>query len=130
MRPQPIEQWHRVAETGDLRRLDALLADDVAFQSPVVHTPQAGKPITMKYLASAMKVLNGESFRYVGEWFSHSSAVLEFTTVVNGIEINGVDIISWNAQGKITNFKVMVRPLKAVNLLHQMMAAQLAAPAA
>ena len=128
MRPQPIETWHKLAEARDARGLDALLADDVVFESPVVHTPQAGKAITTKYLAAALVVLNNGHFRYVGEWFGPSSAVLEFQTVVAGIVINGVDIIHWNADNRITRFKVMVRPLKAVNLLHQMMAAQLAAP--
>lgn len=125
MRPRAIEGWHRVAETGDARLLDDLLADDAVFQSPVVHTPQVGKAITKAYLASALLVLNGENFRYLGEWIGADSAVLEFSTIVQGVEINGVDIISWNADGRIANFKVMVRPLKAINLLHQMMAAQL-----
>lgn len=126
MRPKAIEDWHRVAKTGDARLLDELLADDAVFQSPVVHTPQVGKAITTKYLASAMLVLNGDSFRYLDEWIGPKSAVLEFSTVVQGIEINGVDIIGWNDEGKITTFKVMVRPLKAINLLHQLMAARLA----
>ena len=100
-----------------------LLADDVVFQSPVVHTPQRGKAITTQYLAAALQVLNNESFTYLNEWIGETSAVLEFQSVIDGIEINGVDIIAWNAAGKITHFKVMVRPLKAINLLHQMMGA-------
>ena len=129
MRPQAIEKWHELAKSRDARGLDALLAEGVVFESPVVHTPQVGKKITTKYLESALVVLNNEHFRYVGEWFGPSSGVLEFETVVNGVTINGVDIVGWNADGRITRFKVMVRPLKAVNMLHQMMAAQLAAPA-
>lgn len=130
MRPQAIEKWHELAKSRDARGLDALLADEVVFESPVVHTPQVGKKITTKYLESALVVLNNEHFHYVGEWFGPTSGVLEFATEVNGIKINGVDIITWNADNRITHFKVMVRPLKAVNMLHQMMAAQLAAPAA
>ncbi len=129
MRPQAIQKWHELAEARDASGLDALLADEVVFESPVVHTPQAGKKITTKYLESALIVLNNEHFHYVGEWFGPTSGVLEFATVVNGVKINGVDIITWNADNRITHFKVMVRPLKAVNMLHQMMAAQLAAPA-
>ncbi len=129
MRPRAIQKWHELAEARDATGLDALLADDVVFESPVVHTPQAGKTITTKYLESALVVLNNEHFRYVGEWFGPNSGVLEFATIVNGIKINGVDIITWNADDRITHFKVMVRPLKAVNMLHQMMATQLAAPA-
>jgi len=128
MRPQAIEKWHELAKSRDARGLDALLADEVVFESPVVHTPQAGKKITTKYLESALVVLNNEHFHYVGEWFGPTSGVLEFATEVNGIKINGVDIITWNADNRITHFKVMVRPLKAVNMLHQMMAAQLSAP--
>ena len=128
MRPQAIEKWHELAKSRDARGLDALLADEVVFESPVVHTPQAGKKITTKYLESALVVLNNEHFHYVGEWFGPTSGVLEFATIVNGIKINGVDIITWNADNRITHFKVMVRPLKAVNMLHQMMAAQLSAP--
>ncbi len=128
MRPQAIEKWHELAKSRDARGLDALLADEVVFESPVVHTPQVGKKITTKYLESALVVLNNEHFHYVGEWFGPTSGVLEFATEVNGIKINGVDIITWNADNRITHFKVMVRPLKAVNMLHQMMAAQLSAP--
>jgi len=128
MRPQAIQKWHELAEARDASGLDALLADEVVFESPVVHTPQAGKKITTKYLESALIVLNNEHFHYVGEWFGPTSGVLEFATVVNGVKINGVDIITWNADNRITHFKVMVRPLKAVNMLHQMMAAQLSAP--
>ena len=126
MRPQAIENWHRLVETRDPRGLADILTDDVVFESPVVHTPQAGKAITTRYLASALVVLNNEHFHYVGEWFAPTSGVLEFATEVNGVKINGVDIITWDAQGLITHFKVMVRPLKAINLLHQLMGEQLA----
>jgi hypothetical protein len=90
-----------------------------------VHTPQRGRDITFKYLASAEKVLGGPGFAYVGEWRSETGAVLEFENEVEGIRINGVDIITFNADGKITHFKVMVRPLKAINLLHRLMGEQL-----
>jgi ketosteroid isomerase-like protein len=118
--------WHAYMESGDLALLDALLADDAVFESPVVHTPQVGKAITYKYLASAAKVLGGEGFRYLGEWYAEDSAILEFETEIDGITVNGIDMIWWNEDEKITRFKVMVRPLKAVNMLHQMMGAQLA----
>jgi len=120
-RPLPIERWHRMLERRDPSELDALLADDVVFESPVVHTPQAGKPITLMYLRAAFDVLNNQQFRYLNEWFGDRSAVLEFATEREGIRINGVDMIWWNEAGQITRFKVMVRPLKAINLLHQMM---------
>jgi hypothetical protein len=98
-----------------------LLADDVVFESPVVHTPQLGKAITGKYLAAAMHVLNNDTFSYLNQWIGPTSAVLEFQTTCDGIVVNGVDMITWNGDGHITHFKVMVRPLKAINKLHEMM---------
>jgi SnoaL-like domain len=103
-----------------------LLHPDVVFESPVVHTPQRGRDVTTKYLSSALKVLGGPSFAYVGEWRSHDGAVLEFETEVDGIIINGVDIIGFADDGRIVHFKVMARPLKAINLLHRMMGEELA----
>jgi hypothetical protein len=126
MYPKAIERWHAIVKSGSAGGLESLFADDVVFVSPVVHTPQRGKSITLKYLTAATAVLGGEHFRYVGEWFGENSAVLEFVTAIDGVEINGVDIIGWNADGKIDRFKVMVRPLKAINALHQMMGAKLA----
>ena len=96
------------------------------FESPVVHTPQRGRDITFKYLAGADKVLGGPGFSYVGEWRSATGAVLEFENEIEGIRINGVDIITFSEDGKITHFKVMVRPLKGINLLHRLMGEQLA----
>jgi len=95
------------------------------FESPVVHTPQIGRDITFKYLASADQVLGGPGFAYVGEWLNETSVILEFTNEINGIKINGIDMITFDNQGLITRFKVMVRPLKAVNMLHQMMSEML-----
>jgi hypothetical protein len=126
-----LDRWHDyILRSHDKQTLWDMLHPDVVFESPVVHTPQAGRDITFKYLASADKVLGGPGFAYVGEWLNETSAILEFTNEINGIKINGIDMISFDAQGLITHFKVMVRPLKAVNMLHQMMAAQLEAMAA
>jgi hypothetical protein len=102
-----------------------LLHPDAVFESPVVHTPQRGRDITFKYLSSAEKVLGGPGFRYLGEWRSEQGAVLEFENEIEGVRINGVDIITFDADGLITHFKVMVRPLKAINLLHRLMGEQL-----
>jgi hypothetical protein len=124
-----LELWHDIVRTGDVSALDRLLDDAVIFESPVVHTPQAGKALTAGYLRAAMLVLNNGRFSYLNEWVGPASAVLEFTTDVDGIAINGVDIISWNEAGRITHFKVMVRPLKAITILHQKMGELLAAAA-
>jgi len=119
--PDVITAWHRLVQQRDMAALDSLLADDVVFHSPVVHTPQRGKAITTQYLRGALLVLNNASFRYEREIVGTHDAVLEFSTTIDGILINGVDLIRWNDAGRITDFKVMVRPLKAINLLHQKM---------
>jgi len=120
-----IQAWHDLVRSRDMAALQRILADDVVFHSPVVHTPQRGKAITYQYLMGAMHVLNNASFRYEREVIGAHDAVLEFATEIDGIQINGVDLIRWNDVGQITDFKVMVRPLKAVNLLHQKMGAML-----
>jgi len=116
-----IEAWHKVVEAKDAAGLDNILAENVVFHSPVVHTPQEGKSITKLYLTAALHVLNNDTFKYLREVISGNNAVLEFSTVIEGITVNGVDMISWGADGRITDFKVMVRPLKAINLVHRMM---------
>jgi len=122
----PIEAWHEFVESRDPGLLDALLADDVVFHSPVVHTPQRGKAITLLYLRGAMQVLGTPAFRYEREIRAERDALLEFSTQIDGIAINGVDLIRWDDAGRIVDFKVMVRPLKAVNALHQKMGELLA----
>ena len=116
-----IQAWHDLVRSRDMAALQRLLADEVVFHSPVVHTPQRGKAITLQYLMGAMQVLNNASFRYEREIVGAHDAVLEFATEIDGIQINGVDLIRWNEAGQIVDFKVMVRPLKAVNMLHQRM---------
>jgi hypothetical protein len=127
MTPPAIERWEQVVKCRDLDLLDQLLADDVVFESPVTHTPQIGRAITRAYLVSALQVLNSPEFRYVRRWFGEQSAVLEFQTRLAGLMINGVDIISWNSEDRINRFKVMIRPLRAINAVHQAMGQQLAA---
>ena len=122
-----LVDWHALIRSRDARGLDALLADDVVLHSPVVHTPLAGKPIVRKYLQAALQVFVNDTFRYVRELEGPGDAVLEFQVEIDGITVNGVDMLRWNADGRIVDFKVMVRPLKAVNLIHQKMAALLAA---
>ena len=120
-----IAAWHKLIESKDAAGLDNILADNVVFHSPIVHTPQEGKPITKLYLTAAFYVFNNDSFKYLREVISNNNAVLEFTTVIDGITVNGVDMITWGSDGRITDFKVMVRPLKAINLIHQIMKLEL-----
>jgi len=120
-----LAKWYAYIKSHDRAALLELLHPDAVFESPVVHTPQRGRDITFKYLASADRVLGNASFAYRGEWRSETGAVLEFETVVDGITINGVDIITFDKDDRITRFKVMVRPLKAINLLHRLMGEEL-----
>ena len=127
MNPHPITTWHHLVQTGDPSGLDRLLADDAVFISPIVHSPQHGKALAKAYLSAAFKVFFNPSFRYVREILGPTDAMLEFETEVDGILVNGVDIIKWSDAGQIIEFKVMIRPLKAVNLIHERMGAMLAA---
>lgn len=123
----PLEQWHRMVDARSSDGLDALLSDQVVFHSPVVHTPQSGKLLTALYLMAAFRVFLNDSFHYIREVASERDAVLEFQVEIDGIRVNGVDMLRWDEEGKITEFKVMVRPLKAMNLIHQKMAVLLQA---
>lgn len=122
-----IKQWHAIVDNKNAAALDALLAEDVVFHSPVVHTPQKGRAVTKLYLSAALSVFMNPSFRYVREVVGEKFAVLEFTTEIAGVHVNGVDMIAWNDGGQISDFKVMIRPLRAIELIHKLMAAQLPA---
>ena len=121
-----IDAWHAYIRTGDRAALHELLDPDATFDSPIVHTTQRGREMTEAYLHAAATVLGGPDFRYIGEWANDTGAVLEFETVIDGVTINGVDIIQLTDDGqRIAAFKVMIRPLKAVNLVHRLMGEQL-----
>lgn len=120
-----IAAWHRYMADVSPAALDALLTDDVVFRSPAVHRPQAGRAITAKYLLAAAEVLGTPAFRYAREWRGERSAILEFFTEVDGLQVQGIDMITWGDDGRITEFTVMVRPLKALNAVIARMAAAL-----
>jgi len=124
--PAPLRAWHALVEAQDPARLDELLADDVEFRSPAVFAPQQGKALTTLYLSGALVVL-GPSLRYVSEWNDDRSAVLEFEASLDGVYVQGVDMLRWNAEGKLVNVTVMVRPLRGLEKLIELMARQLAA---
>ena len=117
-----LETWHSIILKQDKEKLSKILVDDVVFYSPVVHTPQKGKEIVFMYLSAAFVVFFNDTFKYVREVVNETETLLEFEVEIDGIIVNGIDMISWNSDGKIINFKVMLRPLKAVNLIHQKMA--------
>jgi hypothetical protein len=121
-----IEAWHRLVRERDAAALQQLLDEDAVFHSPVVHTPQRGRALAAGYLGAALDVFCAPEFRYVREIVGEYDAMLEFETVIDEVKVNGVDIIHWNGAGKITEFKVMIRPLKAINAVHARMAALLA----
>jgi hypothetical protein len=118
---KPIEKWHEIVESGESEKLSDLIANDCVFFSPVVFSPQEGKKLTIKYLSAAALVLGDESFKYTKEIVNENNACLEFELELDGIKINGVDLISWNDENKINEFKVLIRPLKGVQLIHQLM---------
>ena len=130
----PIEKWHQIVKTKDISLYDELLDKDVVFYSPVVFTPQKGIDLTKAYLMAAggvfadknepskeEEIKKDSAFRYVKEIVGDKNAILEFESELNGKYVNGIDLISWNEEGKITEFKVFIRPLQAVNALHEMM---------
>lgn len=121
-----IETWHSLVEAHDPAGLDRILADDAVFLSPIVHAPQRGNALTKAYLTAAFQVFFNPSFRYVRQIVGATDAMLEFETEIDGVMVNGVDIIKWNDSGLIIEFKVMIRPLRAINLVHERMAAMLA----
>ena len=134
MKMNAIEKWYEVIKSDNPDKYDEVLAEDCVFYSPVVYTPQRGREITKMYLMAAGGVFGGEDspkkildekstskFKYIKEIIGENSAVLEFETEIDGIYVNGIDLISWNEENKITEFKVIVRPLQAVNKLHQQM---------
>ena len=117
----PIKEWHEVIKSGNTENLSSIIDSDCIFYSPVVFTPQKGKELTIKYLSAAALVFGDDSFKYIKEVINEKNACLEFELKLNGIEINGVDLISWNDKNKISEFKVLIRPLKGVQLIHELM---------
>jgi hypothetical protein len=128
-RPAALQGWHELMQSRDAARLDALLTDDTVFHTPVMHSPQRGRALLAAYLMAAFQMYRNGTYAYTGETVAADHAVLEFEAIVDGIGINGVDIIRWNAQGRITEFKAMVRPLRALQLIHRRMVLLLEAPA-
>jgi hypothetical protein len=121
----PVAAWHRIVRERDAAGLDALLDADVVFHSPVVHTPQRGKALATLYLGAALHVFGNPTFHYVREIVGAGDAMLEFEVELDGVLVNGVDILKWNEAGRLVEFKVMLRPLKAIALIHERMAAML-----
>jgi hypothetical protein len=129
MTPPVIQRWIDIIDNHRPDELDGLLAEDAVFYSPAVFTPQEGKAKTAMYLRAAEKMFSGTDFHYVGQWFGEQSAVLEFTATIDGMYVDGIDMITWNDDEQIVSFKVMMRPLKALQVIMPKMAELLAASA-
>jgi hypothetical protein len=129
-RPAALTAWHAIVDSKDdpgydaAAALDALLTDDAVFRSPAVFKPQEGKEITKVYLGAALVVL-GPTLRYVDEWVSETGAVLEFEAELDGVLAHGIDMIRWNEAGQITNFTVMIRPMRGLQRVIELMSAEL-----
>ncbi|MEI2727603.1 MAG: nuclear transport factor 2 family protein [Candidatus Nanopelagicales bacterium] len=122
-----LANWHDLVRSRNPLGLSDLLADEVVFRSPIVHTPQVGRARTTMYLTGALHVLGNDDFTYVREVVDGANAVLEFTTTIDGIEVNGVDMIEFNDDGQIVDFKVMLRPMKGIQIVGQKMVEMLEA---
>lgn len=127
MTVRTLETWRQLVANKDIAGVESLLAENAVFHSPIVDTPQVGKAVTQQYLAAAFGLFSKESFRYVREVVGEQDAILEFEVEIDGVSVNGVDMIRWNVEGQIVDFKVMLRPLKAIRVMQQKMAALLQA---
>ena len=127
MTSNPLDAWHRIVVTQDPSGLRDLLADDIVFHSPIVHTPQRGKETATRYLEAALHVFFSPSFHVVRKLFGDTDAMMEFESEIDGVIIDAVDIVTWNAARQIIEFKVLVRPLKAIGVVQQKMTARLQA---
>ena len=116
-----IDSWHTVFKSQELDKLDKIIADNAVFTSPVVFKPMEGKEITKMYLFAAGQSFNMDKFKYIREVHDGINSVLEFETFIDDISVNGVDMIKWDNEGKIVDFKVMIRPLKAVQKVQEKM---------
>ncbi|NNE56210.1 MAG: nuclear transport factor 2 family protein [Flavobacteriales bacterium] len=120
-----LERWHEVVAKGDLKLLESLLAKDVTFHSPILFKPKEGKKLTTIFLSAAFKVLMPGGFKYIKTLDSPEYTMLEFECELDGIKIDGVDIITWNEQGEIVEFKVMIRPFTAIEKVGELMRKEL-----
>lgn len=128
MTHEVMQRWIEIVEDGRMEEVTDLLADDAVFYSPAVFTPQEGRAKAVAYLTAAAKMFADTGFHYVEQWHSDRSAVLEFAADIDGIYVNGIDMIHWNDDGKIVSVKVMMRPLKAVQTIIPMMGKLLEPP--
>jgi hypothetical protein len=119
-----LARWHEVVESRDPAALAGMIAQDAVFNSPAVHAPQEGRDLVVAYLSAALVVL-GPELEYHDTWQRENDAVLRFTTVIDGKQIEGIDMITWDDDGVIVSFTVMVRPIRGLETVISAMAQQL-----
>lgn len=119
-----LQRWHDIVESRDAAQLPAMIATDAVFRSPAVHTPQEGRDVVCAYLGAALAVL-GPELKYTDIWQRENDAVLHFHTVLDGLQVEGIDMITWDDEGIITEFTVMIRPFKALEVVIGAMGKQL-----
>jgi len=125
--PPVIERWLQVIGNWQTSQLTDLLAEDAVFYSPAVFTPQRGRATVLAYLHAAEQMFSATNFHYVQKWYGEDSAVLHFAADVDGLSLEGIDMIHWDDAGKITSIKVMIRPFTALQAVIGKMAELLAA---
>lgn len=107
-----LEKWHKVVFEKDLKSLNELISDRITFYSPVVFKPKNTKEEAMFVLSNVIEVLT--EFKYHREFFDGHNWALEFSAVVNGKSVKGIDLIEFNDAGQIVNFEVLIRPLSGL----------------
>ena len=112
--------FREAVDAKDMNAVEAMLADDVVFRSPVAFESYPGKAITNAILRSVVEVF--EDFHYVREIDDDTKHALVFEAKVDGLELTGCDFLVYDDEGKIIDFMVMVRPLKAAQALAARMA--------
>ena len=121
------DAFRAAAESKDFSSADDLLAEDVVFRSPVVFKPYEGREALKVLLGAVAQVF--EDFRYVDQVETVDTAVLVFKARVGERELDGVDVLHFDAEGRVSDLMVMVRPMSGVNALAEAMARQLEAAA-
>lgn len=116
-----LETWHEFVKHKKHEDLSDFIDNDAVLYSPIVFKPIEGSFMVTMYLMAAAEIIANNNFKYVREVCDDENAMLEFITEIDGISVEGVDMIKFTKEGKLKEIKVMIRPLKAVNIVHQKM---------
>jgi hypothetical protein len=115
-----LEDWHRFVASGDRDLLAPLLAEHIVFRSPFVQSPIPGRPATLLVLTTVVQIF--ENFRYHRTFLAGThGAALEFSASIGKWQLKGIDLIKFDEAGEMTEFEVMIRPIKALQALGEEM---------